>query len=394
MQFNLRKIKINFLLTSLMIVCSSLDSEAQDSVLSIEKQLPKTIDDIPHKTIREKFMWPHRSFAFKVTKERPINYDPNYIKTHYKRLVITLPVSTRFLLFTLIDPKTGSKLTFAPNLQYNLGISVSSRWASFIMNSGVKLFNGNTEIKGKTTYHDYQLNLYGRKFTTDMFVQFYKGFYIQNSRSYKEYSNEKPFSIREDVNSLNLGVSSYYIINHKRFSYGSSFSFVEQQKKSAGSILLGIYYSYFAANGTPSLVSEPFRNSFDTLSLIRNGHTNNFGFNLGYIYTLVLFKQFYTTASVSQGFGAQQLGYQRDNNTTYRQLVGGAGKLNVRAALRYDNGRYFIGTMALFDYYLFKSKTNSTINYSFGKFMAFIGYRFSILKKEKKILQQLQLIDY
>jgi hypothetical protein len=394
MIFNLRKIHSKFLFIIFVMYCSSTRSNAQDSIPKTYHFIPKTIYDIPHKTFREKLMWPHRSFAFKVTKEHPVNYNPDYIKSHYKRMVITLPVSTRFLLFTLTDPKTGSKLTFAPNLQYNLGISISSRWASFIMNSGVKLFTGNTGTKGKTTYHDYQLNLYGRKFTTDMFVQFYSGFYIQNSRSYKDYSGDNKFAIREDVNALNLGVSSYYIINHKKFSYGSSFSFAEQQKKSAGSILLGIYYSYFAASGTPSLVSSPFRNSFDTTSLIRNGHTNNFGFNLGYIYTLVFLKKCNATVSLSQGVGGQQMGYERDDKSTIHKLIGGAGKLNVRLGLRYDNGRYFIGTMVIFDYYLFRGKTNSTLDYSFGKFMGFIGYRFSVLKPEKRILRKLKLIDY
>jgi hypothetical protein len=371
---------------------SPLKSIAQDSISL--KLRPKTIWEIPHNTFMEKLLWPHRSFALQVTKERPVNYDPAYIKSFYKRLVITLPVSTRFLLFTLKDPVSGNKLIFAPNLQYNLGISISSRWASFIMNSGVKLFHGNSDLKGKTTYHDYQLNIYGRKFTTDMFVQFYRGFYIQNSRSYTDYISEKPFEIREDVNALNLGVSTYYIINHKRFSYGNSFSFVEQQKKSAGSILLGVYYSYFAASGNPSLVSSPFNNSFDTLSMITNGHTNNFGLNLGYIYTLIFLKKCFATASLTQGFGGQQIGFKRDDNSTFSQLVGGAGKLNARLALRYDTGRYFIGTMAIFDYYLFEGKTNSRLDYSFGKFMLFTGYRFSVLKSEQKLLRHLKLIDY
>lgn len=391
---NSERITARLLLITSFMFLTFTESNAQDSIAKIRRTPPKTIFDIPHKTFKEKLMWPHRSFAFQALKERPVNYDPAYIKSHYKRFVITVPVSTRFLLFTLRDPITGNKLTFAPNLQYNLGISISSRWASFIINSGVKLFGGNSDIKGKTTYQDYQLNLYGRKFTTDMFVQIYSGFYIQNSGSYKQYVSDKPFAIREDVNALNIGVSSYYIVNHKRFSYGNSFSFTEQQKKSAGSILIGLYYSYFAANGFPSLVSLPFANSFDSLSLIKNGHTNNFGLNLGYIYTLVFLKHFYVTGSLTQGLGGQQMGYKRDDNSTYTQWVGGAGKLHVRLALRYDTGRYFIGTMGIYDYFLFRGKTNSTIDYSFGKFMGYVGYRFSVLKPEKKILRKLKLIDY
>jgi len=378
----------------LLMIISSKDSIAQDSP-SITKNSPvKTIWDIPHKTVWQKCMWVHRSIAFGITKERPVKYDTAYIKSYYKRLVITLPISTRFLKFSLIDLKSGSKLTFVPNIDYGIGISVSSRWASFIINTGIEVFNDGADIKGETKYHDYQLNLYSRKITTDLFVQHYSGFYIKNSKSFSDYASKKPYAVRADVNASNIGVSSYYIVNHKKFSYGNSFAFVEQQKKSSGSLLLGFYYFYFNASGKPSLVSFPFRSNFDTLSFIRNSNIQNVGLNLGYIYTLVFLKKCYTTASLVQGFGGEKEVYKRDDNSTYRQLLGGSGKLNVRLALGYDNGRYFIGTMGMFDYFLFPGKSDLNFDYSFGKFMVYIGYRFSILKTERKLLHHLKLIDY
>lgn len=388
------KTKVLLRLQFFLMIVSSIDSSAQESPTEKKHPSIKKIWDIPHETAWQKWMWIHRSAAFVITKERPVNYDTAYIKSFYKRIVITLPISTRFLKFSLIDKNSGNKLNFAPNLEYDLGLSVSSRWASFILNTGVKVFNNDIDTKGQTKYQDYQLNLYGRKITTDMFVQYYSGFYIKNSKSYSNYLSDKPYAIRSDVRAFNMGVSSYYIINHKKFSYGNSFAFVEQQKKSAGSLLVGVYYSYFDAIGSPSLVSTPFKSSFDTLSLINSGHTNNIGLNLGYIYTLVFFKKCYATASLVQGVGGGQLVYQRDDNFTYHQWVGGIGKLNVKLASGYDNGRYFIGSMAMIDYFLFARKSNSTFDYSFGKGMIYIGYRFSVLKSERKILRFLKLIDY
>lgn len=376
------------------MIVSSLNCYSQESSPVTKKTFVKTIRDIPHKTAWEKWMWIHRSAVFVITKERPINYDTAYIKSYYKRLVVTIPVSLRFLKFSLFDLKSGNKLTFVPNYEYDLGIGISSRWVTFILNSGVKLFSGNSDIKGETKFNDLQLNLYSRKFTTDMFFQNYRGFYIKNSRSYANYLSDKPYDIREDVKAVNFGASSYYIVNNKKFTYRNSFSFAEQQKKSAGSPLLGVYYSYFEANGTPSLVTDPFKSSFDTLSFIKNGHTHNFGLNLGYIYTFVFLKKCYATASLVQGIGGSNVVYTLTDNTKYQQLLGGAGKLNVRLALGYDNGKYFVGTMGMFDYFLLKGKLNSTFGYTFGKFMVFTGYRFPILKSEKKMLRRLKLIDY
>jgi hypothetical protein len=370
-----------------------LYSNAQD-VSDITHRKIKTIADIPHKTLHEKWMWPHRSFAFIATKERKINYDTTYIRSYYKRLVVTLPVSTRFLRFTLMDQKTGNKLIFNPNLQYNLGIGISSRWSSFVFNSGLKIFTGNDGLRGKTTQRDYQLHLYGRKFSSDIFVQHYKGFYIKNSESYDAYTSEQSYAIREDINALNIGASTLYIVNNKRYSYGNSFAFVEQQRKSTGSLLFGLYYAYFSAHGDESLVSSPFNASFDSLSLIKSGHSHNFGLSAGYIYTFVFLKKCYATTGFTQGFGIERSSYTRNDNTSYQQVSAGAGKLNLRLALRYDNGRSFIGTMGMFDYYLFRGKANSTFDHSYGKLMIYAGYRFSVIKEEKKLLKKLKLIDY
>ena len=378
----------------LWITISSVSIIAQDTS-SLTKHPPiKTIWAIPHKTLWQKWMWPHRSMVFEITKSRPINYDTTYIKFYNKELVITLPISTRFLKFSFTDAKTGHKLIFAPNLQYNLGFGLSSRWATFIINTGIKLFGDNINTRGKTTYKDYQLNLYGRKITTDMFVQYYNGFYIKNSQSFPNYVSSKPYFIRSDVSALNIEVSSYYILNNKKFSYRNSFGFTEQQKKSAGSFLIGVYYSYFAAYGNPSLITATFKSSFDSTSFIKNGHTQNFGLNFGYIYTLVFLKKCYATASLVQGVGGEQVEYKRDNNSDYHKLIAGTGKLNVRVGLGYDTGRYFVGTMGIFDYFLFNGNLNSTFDYSFGKFMVYVGYRFYTLKSEHKLLHRLKLIDY
>jgi hypothetical protein len=371
-----------------------MSSQAQDSIDLNKQNKIKTIREIPHATFREKLLWPHRRFAERVTRERPVTHNTAYISSNYKRLVITLPLSTRFLQFNLVDRESGNKLVFAPNLEYHLGISVSSRWASFIFNSGIKLFSGSMLQKGKTQQQDYQLNLYGRKITTDMFVQYYQGFYIRNSGSFDSYAGIQPYALRDDVYALHMGVSSYYILNHRKFSYGGSFAFVEQQIKSAGSLLLGAYYSYFSANGSPSLISEPFRNDFDRLSFIKNAQIHDFGINIGYIYTYVFRKKFSATASIVQGVGGKHLFYRREDNSDYNKLTGGAGKLHLRLGVRYDNGRCFIGAMGIYDHILFSGQSASSLSYSFGKSTVYLGYRFSILKAERKLLRRLQLIDY
>ena len=100
--------KINYLFFAfvLLFIVLQKKSVAQDQPLPSKKVPAKTIRTIPHRTAREKLMWPHRVFALEVTKEKKINYDTNYIKSYRRSLTITLPLSTRFLKFSIVRRDT------------------------------------------------------------------------------------------------------------------------------------------------------------------------------------------------------------------------------------------------------------------------------------------------
>ncbi len=372
---------------------SFLISFAQDT---IKIETIKSIKDIPHKTVWQKWMWIHRSVAFNIIKERPVFYDTTYIKSYKKSLVITLPLSTRFLDFTLTDWKTKNHLDYYPNIEYDLGLSINSHWASFLVNTGVKVLNRDNEIFGKTQYKDYQFNLYGKKITTDAFFQDYKGFYIVNSKSYSGYTSDKLFAIRPDVRAVSLGLNSYYIFNYKKFSYRNSFAFIETQKKGAGSLLVGGYFSVFGASSDTTLVPFPFRANFDSSAYIKAGSNFTIGSNIGYIQTFVFFKKTcYITFSLVQGLGTEQTTYTRDDNSIYKSATNLSSKINVRLAYGFNAGKFYAGTMLMADTYLFSSvKSETKFNYGVGKGRVFCGYRFSYQKAERKLLRKLNLIDY
>ena len=105
-------------------------------------------------------------------------------------------------------------------------------------------------------------------------------------------------------------------------------------------------------------------------------------------------KKFHATLSLVQGLGADQTSITRDDNSTDKNNYRFSSKQNLRIALGYDEGRLFFGTMGMFDFYYFDNKKQSTFDYSYGKFRLFVGYRFSIEKQQRKLLQKLNLIDY
>ncbi|MCW3086141.1 MAG: hypothetical protein JWP12_3507 [Bacteroidetes bacterium] len=356
------------------------------------EQPQPTIWDIPHHTAWEKLMWIHRTVTFIVIKDRKPLVDTAYVKLYPKRFTVTVPVSARLMYFNLIDWQTNRRLQFSPNYRYDVGIGLSSRWATFVANTGITFYNAHKSERGVTKYSDLQLNLYGKRVTSDISYQNYHGFYVGNTPKY-DYPGSAKYEIRGDVKATLFATSTYYIFNFKKFSYRSAFAFTEQQKKSAGSFLLGGYYTLFGMKADSSLVSTAFAPYFDPKSHIIEGSSQTFGLNAGYIYTFVKNK-FYITTSIVPGIGLEQEHYERSDSSTYRSPFNPSGKLSLRLGFGYDHGNYFIGTNGMYDYFWAFDKSNATFNYSTGKFRVFIGYRFNFLKAEKRILRKLSLIDY
>lgn len=382
--------KVCLILISILIVTGST-AQTQDT---IKQSTIHSIFDIPHETLWQKWMWIHRSIAFMITKERKPYFDTAYVKTYKRSLALTIPISTRFLKFNLIDWSTNHTLKYAPNSTYDLGFCVNSRWATFQLLTGIRIYENYKNQKGITTYKDFQFNIYGAHVTSDIFYQNYKSFYISNSLSYPSYADELRYSLRKDINAIAFGVSSYYIFNSKKFSYRNSFTYTDVQKKTAGSFLAGTYFFLFNVKGDSSLVGYPFRTVFDKQSYLKTATLQTYGINIGYIQTFVFFKRFYTTISLVQGLGLEQTLYRSDADKSFSSPLKGAAKVNCRYALGYNYERFYFGTMGIIDYLLFTSKSNTTFNFNMGKLTAFVGYRFYFLKTERKILRKLNLIDY
>ena len=381
------------IILALSLILNSSILHAQDT---IKFETIKSIKDIPHATLKQKWMWIHRSIAFAFLKKHAPTHDTSYYACYKSKLVITLPLSTRFINFELKDGISANSLKFQPNNQYDFGLCINSKFASFLMNTGVALFTNDEGIKGKTKYSDYQFNIYGKKSTVDFSLQTYKGFYVENSGKYSDFNNSQKqlYEVRPDVAVYALSFNHYYLFNNKKFSYRSSFAFTEHQKKSAGSLLCGGYLSLFGIKADSALVSKSFAQYFTTNSNVTSASIFNFGYNVGYIYTLVIKKKLRITLSLVQGIGTNKTTIMREDASKEESDFKFSSKQNLRMALGYDNGVFFYGVMGMYDFYNFDDKTKSTLDYSYGKFRTFVGYRFSSEKRERKLLRKLNLIDY
>lgn len=386
--------KFWLLVLPLFLVFAVEAAHAQDT---IKFETIKSIKDIPHATLKQKWMWIHRSVVYAFMKERVPTNDTNFYSSYKSRLVsLAFPISTRFINFKLRDGLSSNFLKFEPNNQYDIGISINTRFASFIVNTGVPVSNNKDATRGSTKYNDYQFNLFGKKSTIDLSLQTYKGFYVQNAGNYDSFRNNQlqQYEIRPDISVYAFSFNHYYLFNNKKFSFRSSFAFNERQKKSAGSFLAGSYVSLFGVNADSTLVSGYFTPYFDSTADIKTAAIFNVGLNLGYTYTLIIRKKFYATLSFVQGVGMSKTNAVKEDNSKHEDNFRFASKQNLKMAFGYNNEKFFLGTLGIFDFYNAGDKNRSNFSYSNGKFRVFAGYRFSIENQERKFLRRLNLIDY
>jgi hypothetical protein len=174
-----------------------------------------------------------------------------------------------------------NSITYIPNSPLGFGLSVS--YKNFSLSGGMGFrFLRNPKF-GKTNVVDWQYHYYGRKFILDVFFQNYKGFYVRG--------DDKAIIIHPDIKLVQYGLFGQYIFNNKKFSYRAAFNQSERQLKSAGSFQLGggLYYNNVSSDTSLTINEE---RQLTNYQLCLSG---------GYVYTVVIKKNYYAALGVSVG---------------------------------------------------------------------------------------------
>jgi Domain of unknown function (DUF4421) len=219
-------------------------------------------------------------------------YDTSFYRSYPNKITTRFYFSNKYTIVRFKSNRENYNLRYEPNTSINIGVGATYKWAT--LNLGVGFLNRNP-AKGRTRYLDLQFHNYGRKFTLDLLGQFYHGFYLFPRGS---GSRDNNFYRRPDLRVNEMGGIFQYVLNNKHFSYRAAFLQNEWQKKSSGSILVGleVYGGRLLADSSivPTLV-----NAAAAKENIRRVGFFEFGPNVGYAYTLVIKKHYFLTGSAA-----------------------------------------------------------------------------------------------
>jgi len=218
--------------------------------------------------------------------------DSTYIRPYGHKMTL-LGYAVKDMLFLALETPE-QELAYMPNNPVELGLGIAINNTVLCVAYGYGFDFMRDKELGKTESFDFQLHDYGRKFVFDLFVQRYKGFYMEDEKVKGDYVLCPDLRVRQ------YGGNGQYIFNNKRFSYKGAFNQSEKQLRSAGSFLVGagVYFSKIQSDS--SFIYDNRRN------------IENFQFNIngGYVYTWVLGKRWHITAAATMGisFGSETIG--------------------------------------------------------------------------------------
>lgn len=306
-------------------------------------------------------------------------FDPKFIESYSDSLILKLAVVQKFTRLEIEDTFSKNRLEFSPNKDISVGAGFQYKWLGLTFTYKMPGINNDDEKFGETTQFDLQASLYMRKFVVDFGLHRYKGFYIDNPKNlYPDRLNSDPYPQREDLTTTFMGGDLLYIFNNKKFSYRAAFVQNELQKRSAGSFILGAYFSLLRIQSEGNIISPELEGLFSKEVHFEQANYRNYGISVGYAHTFVIKKKFFFSISTNIGAAIQDskiINVDPVLNATKTEF---APKVFSRMSAGYHWGKYFIVTTLQVDNFLLNKTEHIEMAYSVGNIRFFIGRKFNI----------------
>ena len=287
----------------------------------------------------------------------------------------------------LLNNKKGTNLDLETNNSYKLFLSVDYKFIGFSYGFYPKFFGGNKDedLKGKSTFSDYNFRFFLGRWLQTVNYSKTKGYYVANMSEFDPtwIEGKDPYLQFPDFKTMQFGMSTSYLFNPK-FSLKSITSFTEWQKKSAGSFLPSLIYSY-----------NTIRSKADDL----DGKQKEFDLKLaaGYYYNFIIHKNFYIAPNLSPSIGvkfmkdkSKDAGVETIEKETYftRNLDGGI-------KMGYNSDRILFGASLNFSISSYNEDKNNIISNDKVYGLLYFGYRFDapgfIAKPVEKIDNKIKM---
>ena len=316
------------------------------------------------------------------------NIDERYIEPQHFNYTVMLQNTNTYEEYTLYG-KEGQRISFAPDPSWRLGPYLGWRWVFLGYTLDLKHISFKSDHSSKK---EFDLSLYSSMLGIDLYWrQTGNDYHINrmNGLDDADYSSLRnvPFEgFKASIKGLNL----YYIFNHRKFSYPAAYSQSTVQRKSAGSMLLGIGYTEHNLkvdwDELGSILDQRLGKKENGESRIdpdlKFSEINYFDVSAscGYAYNWVFAKNWLFNASLSAGLAYNQSNSDTDGSHSHLRFkdfsfknfnLDGIGRFGVV----WNNTKWYAGASTVIHSYNYKKEQFSTNNW-FGSLNIYVGVNF------------------
>jgi hypothetical protein len=290
----------------------------------------------------------------------------------------------KYSSFEIKENENDQDVNYTPNSNLNLGFGFSYKWFGLGLAFNFPFINNDNDIYGTTKRFDAQTSIFTSYLSADIYMQSYKGFYIENPESYLTgWKPEMPYPQRPDIQTLSFGGNCIYHFNHKKYSARATYVQTELQKKSAGSFLLGGFFTVYGITGDSSLIPYELKEEFEPELHFYKVNVSGVGVAFGYSHTFVMWKKLYFSLTLVPGVAVQKYktAYQIDVEDREGSII--AGRFMVRTAIVYNSVKSYGGMTVNTDSFSGHTgpEQQNNLSYQVGTIRFFYGRRFDLSKK-------------
>ena len=292
--------------------------------------------------------------------------DTDYITPNLYKWTFMAQYSNCYEYYRFSAKNSSQSITLSPDTSNKLGLYVGWKW----------IFLGWAfDLDRQNTKKDWNFSFYTSKIGVDIFHrETGDNFRLRKLSGFNDPvtgAKIEPYGQHFDGISVNQrGINIYYIFNNKHFSYPAAYSQSTCQRISCGSALLGISYSRQAFHMNADKLDSNIKAAMTPSMNFNSVKYHDFSISAGYSYNWVFSKNWLANISVTPA-----LGYKHSKKSTEEErsiFKNINADLVSRAALVYNNTRYFAGASVVAHAYTYHRSTISIVN-GFGVVNVYTG---------------------
>ena len=249
--------------------------------------------------------------------------DTTRIVSYADKFVVKLNVDGQTDSYILRNRQDGSLLQITPNNSYNVFLSLDYQFLGLSVGFSPSFLTpeNNDQLKGESSFSDFRFRAALGPWIQGFQISTIEGYYVENTEDFIPNWTEgvDPYIQLSDLKNQVWGMSTSYVFN-PNFSFRNLLYNTEWQKKSAGSFIPTLYYSYDRI----SFTLDDIKSKEDIIPI---------RLALAYFYTGVIKEHWFISGNLSPSFGVRfskiretlnDINSERTQTAFTRTLEGGA----------------------------------------------------------------------